>query len=124
MCTCLLVAYQLSIDLSFAYLVQINSFAGLTNMLRKPFRTPFLKKPENLSESDDHDSFESHPKRRRISYENEPTETNKLPQLIFKVPGISSLPRKPLSKVENSVVFAEPRPLDSQGANIYYNVLW
>ena len=88
-------------------------------MIRKPFRTPFLRKPED---SEDNDGIlEPGAKKRRISSEEEAGVKTIEPRLVFKTPGISSLPRKPLFAVENSSV--APKPVDG-GFDGYYNVLW
>ncbi|KAL2038658.1 hypothetical protein N7G274_008706 [Stereocaulon virgatum] len=93
-------------------------------MIGKPFRPPLLRKAENVSVSGVADVGEHQAKRRRISTEQEDSEKPTGPQLVFKVPGISSLPRKPLSPVKNPTVAAQAsQPLDG-GVEGYYNVLW
>lgn len=85
-------------------------------MIRKPFRTPLLRRVE---ESRDNDGvLEPHVKKRRISSDSEKTLE---PQLIFKSPGISSLPRKPLVAINNP---AEAVKTPDGGFEGYYNVLW
>lgn len=93
-------------------------------MPKEPFRTPFLKRLNETATSDDPDSLEFHRQKRRISDEHELPKTIKVSQLTFKVPGISSLPRKPLSTVKNSVVPTGVGQPTSQGTDNYYNVLW
>ncbi len=84
-------------------------------MIQKPFRTPLLRKPE---ESTDNDGFSvPQAKKRRIS--NDKGDGG--PRLVFKTPGISSLPRKPLLAVKNPAVATES---PSGGFERYYNVLW
>ena len=88
-------------------------------MLNKPFRTPF-RTPFADSRSGNEDS-EPQPKKRRISSDYQPAKSHPKPRLVFKTPGISSLPRKPLSGVENPSVAPEP---DNDDPDRYYTVLW
>lgn len=88
-------------------------------MIRKPFRTPLLRKSEE-SGYDDGD-LEPEPKKRRISNHKGDVVKTMGPRLVFKVPGISSLPRKPLLVVENLAIAT--KPLDGL-LERYYNVLW
>ncbi|KAL8694945.1 MAG: hypothetical protein Q9218_000516 [Villophora microphyllina] len=73
----------------------------------KPFRPPLLKRP---IADENHDL---HFKKTKIGF----TSTGS--QLVFKKPGISSLPREPFSEVGN----VTPKP-DDGGPKGYYNVLW
>lgn len=88
-------------------------------MIRKPFRTPMARKSD---ESVDIDRVsEPQAKKRRISSDKGNGVTTIGPQLVFKTPGVSSVPHKPFSAVKNPAVPAEP--LDG-GFDGYYNVLW
>ncbi|MCJ1468794.1 helicase [Pseudocyphellaria aurata] len=94
-------------------------------MFRKPFRTPFLAKTDASAKSAAQEGSEPQPKKRRISSDHELGATTTVPRLLFKTPGVSSLPRKPLLAVQNSSVVAEVAELDSGGGiHCYYNVLW
>ena len=88
-------------------------------MIRKPFRTPLLRKPEESGYNDGVSEPEA--KKRRISNNKGDVEKTVRPQLVFKVPGISSLPRKLLSANENLAVSTRPSDGSLEG---YYNVLW
>ncbi len=90
-------------------------------MLGKPFRSPLLAKKERLASSDDH---EPQAKKRRISGNDEIRKEHAGPQLVFKAPGISSLPRKPLLTVQNPAKAAEVAKPQHAGIEGYYNVLW
>ena len=87
-------------------------------MFRKPFRTPFLKA------ADDHGGSEPAAKKRRIGDDPQVSKTYVAPKLIFKTPGISTLPRKPLQSLEN----VDEKPVTENGleggSDRYYNVLW
>lgn len=85
-------------------------------MIRKPFRTPLLRKPEESTGNEG--VSEPQAKKRRISSDGEKTSR---PQLVFKSPEISSLPRKPLVAVRNPAEAAKPPDGGFEG---YYNVLW
>lgn len=86
-------------------------------MIGKPFQVPLLRKTEEAEDSDR--VLEPRAKKRRMnSGKGDCTNT---PRLVFKTPGISSLPRKPLLAVKNPVVAL--KPLDG-GLEGYYNVLW
>ena len=92
--------------------------------MNKPFRPPLLKKVDNPTAINSTYGEEPHTKRRRISSNQEDENKPARPQLGFKKPGISSLPRKPLLAVENPSVAARAiQPLDG-GVEGYYNVLW
>lgn len=84
-------------------------------MIGKPFRTPLLRKTEELGDNDG--LSEPQAKKRRISN----NKGDGGPQLVFKTPGISSLPRKPLLAVKNPAVATN---IADEGFERYYNVLW
>lgn len=88
-------------------------------MIRKPFRTPLLRKPEEPGYNDE--VSEPKAKKRRISSNEGDVEKHMGPQLVFKTPGISSLPRKPLISNEN--LAGVTRPFDGLLEG-YYSVLW
>lgn len=97
-------------------------------MIGKPFRTPVLVRKTDgvlLRKTDDSEDNEgvSEPKtkRRRISDGKGDSEKTMGPQLVFKIPGISSVPRKPLSAVKNLAITMKPLDGEFEG---YYNVLW
>lgn len=90
-------------------------------MLGKPFRSPLLAQKETPASSNAH---EQQAKRRRISGPNAIGKAQSGPQLVFKAPGISSLPRKPLLTVHNPAPAAEIAKPQDGGAEGYYNVLW
>lgn len=92
-------------------------------MLGRPFRPPLLKKVPPPTASVEDEPSNPPAKKRRIS-DDGATKVSTTPQLVFKVPGISSLPRKPLLVVKNPAAAAEAaKPLDG-GVDGYYNVLW
>ncbi|KAL8715545.1 MAG: hypothetical protein Q9220_000881 [cf. Caloplaca sp. 1 TL-2023] len=76
-------------------------------MLSKPFRSPLLKRPS--TDRDGPPPF----KKPKL----EPTTSEK--RLVFKAPGISAFPRKPLLEVVNTAAAA-----DDLGTDGYYSVLW
>ena len=88
-------------------------------MIRKPFRTPFLRKTEELG--DDDGVSEPQTKKRRIISDEQDGVKRAEPRLVFKTPGISLLARKPLSAIEKPAGATET--LDG-GFDGYYNVLW
>ena len=88
-------------------------------MFRKPFRTPLLKKKEESVHIDE--IVEPQSKKRRLSSDNENDLKTIRPRLVFKAPGISSVPRRPLLTIGNSAVIANSSDGTSEG---YYNVLW
>lgn len=94
-------------------------------MSRKPFRPPILRKVEKpVVPAAVPDIDEPQAKKRRINNDQEDNANPTGPQLVFKMPGISSLPRKPLLAVKNPAVAAQAtKPLDG-GVEGYYNVLW
>lgn len=72
----------------------------------------------------DPDIEEPQAKKRRISSDQEDEAKPTGPQLVFKKPGISSLPRKPLLAVKNPAVAAQATKSLDDGVEGYYNVLW
>ncbi|KAL2050276.1 hypothetical protein ABVK25_009503 [Lepraria finkii] len=93
-------------------------------MIGKPFQPPLLRKVDKPSAPSGPDVDEHQAKKRRISTEPEDSEKPLGPQLVFKIPGISSLPRKPLLPVTKPTVAAQTtQPLDGRVEG-YYNVLW
>ena len=90
--------------------------------MNKPFRPPLLRKVDNPTVSNGTYGEEPQTKRRRISSDQEGEDKSAGPQLVFKKPGISSLPRKPLLAVKNPSVAAQVTP--NGGVEGYYNVLW
>ena len=88
-------------------------------MLGKPFRSPLLAKKDTTTSSNDH---EPQAKRRRISGDEAKEQSG--PQLVFKAPGISTLPRKPLLAVSNPAIATETSRHQDSGIEGYYNVLW
>ena len=92
--------------------------------MNKPFRPPLLRKVENPTASNGAYGEEPQTKRRRISSDQEDENKPARPQLVFKKPGISSLPRKPLLAVKNPSVAAQATHALDGGVEGYYNVLW
>lgn len=88
-------------------------------MFRKPFRTPLLKKTEESVDVDQ--ILEPQAKKRRLSSDNENDIKTIRPRLIFKTPGISSVPRRPLLAIGKSPVTAKS---SDGGSERYYSVLW
>lgn len=91
-------------------------------MLSKPFRSPLLRKPEQHSGQGE--GPEPHVKRRRISDDNRRAAEPSGARLVFKTPGISSLPRKPLLRVQNPAADIDTLVKVDSGVHGYYNVLW
>ena len=90
-------------------------------MLGKPFRSPLqIKKVTSLTMVDD----EPPAKKRRISENDEIEEDLSGPRLVFKAPGISCLPRKPLIAVSNPAKADKTAKQLGGGIAGYYNVLW
>ena len=87
-------------------------------MTGRPFRTPFLRRAEDSGHEDE--VLEPQAKKRRISGDKEDVK-KKRPTLVFKTPGLSSFPRKPLSAIANPAEGTEP--LDAE-LESFYNVLW
>ncbi|MCJ1284854.1 helicase [Xylographa opegraphella] len=93
-------------------------------MTMKPFRPPFLKK-ESPNQAQVNDHPQSPPaKRLRLNENVDSVEIKSLPRLVFRTPGVSSLPRKPLQSVLNTAVSSDSRQKDQQSETCYYNVLW
>ena len=92
--------------------------------MNKPFRPPLLRKVDNPTVSNGTYGEEPQTKRRRISSDQEDVDKSAGPQLVFKKPGISSLPRKPLLAVKNPSVAAQVTQPPNGGVEGYYNVLW
>ena len=92
--------------------------------MNKPFRPPLLRKVDNATVSNGTYGEGPQTKRRRISSDQEDEDKPAGPQLVFKKPGISSLPRKPLLAVENPSVAAQATQPLHGGVEGYYNVLW
>ena len=88
-------------------------------MTGRPFRTPFLRRDEGSGHEDG--VLEPQAKKRRISNDREEDVKTKRPHLVFKTPGLSSFPRKPLSAIANPAEGTEP--LDGE-LESFYNVLW
>ena len=95
-------------------------------MSSKQFRPPLLTKIEKLVVPIvPPDVDEPQTKRRRISSDQEDNNARLTePRLVFKRPGISSIPRKPLLAVRNPAVAAEALDPLNGGIEGYYNVLW
>ena len=87
------------------------------------FRPPLLREVDQTA--DKPQVLESEPpvKKRQISVDGKEDGTGRLSQLVFKKPGISSLPRKPLFVVPNPAVAAQTKSA-GDGVEGYYNVLW
>ena len=93
-------------------------------MIGKPFRPPLLKKVGESKTLVPKEDGEPEAKRRRISPDQEHNEKSTQPHLVFKSPGISSLPRKPLLEVKNSTIAVNTNRSSDHGVEGYYNVLW
>ena len=92
-------------------------------MIGKPFRSPLLNKLPTTASNDPRPEVPP-AKRRRLDEVDEGSKYIRGPQLVFKNPGISSLPRKPLLAVQNPNASVEiVEPLEG-GTEAYYNVLW
>lgn len=96
-------------------------------MLNKPFRSPLPKQSATPSDEapDAADNGNEHPAKKRC------TSTIKVaaressgPRLVFKAPGVSSLPRKPLVPVANPAAASEIEQSLIGFVEGYYNVLW
>ena len=70
----------------------------MISALKKPFRTPLLPKPLLPANVPKRDDVEPEAKRRRIENEAGAENAPKGTQIVFKIPGVSSLPRKPLTE--------------------------
>ena len=99
------------------------SWAIFRKMLGKPFRSPLLKKVPGQNLDTIHP--DSPPaKRRRLSDEDNEVQELKGPQLVFKKPGISTLPRKPLAPLQVTNKSTDDSNTSDGAAESYYNVLW
>ena len=68
---------------------------------------------------------DEHPvKKRRIGTDAPPKTKVPGPRLVFKAPGVSSIPRKPLLIVQNPAAAAESEQSLDGSVDGYYNVLW
>ena len=68
-----------------------------------------------------------HPAKKRRLVDGDDTEPKRDisgPRLVFKAPGVSCLPRKPLLTVQNPAVAVESEQTSNGAADGYYNVLW
>lgn len=93
-------------------------------MTGKPFRPPLLSKLEKPATPVYKDRDEPQAKKRRTSSDLNDNAKLPAPHLVFKKPGISSVPRKPLLAVKNPTGATQAiQPLDG-GFENYYNVLW
>ena len=90
-------------------------------MLTKPFISPLVRKPEKVSIEDD---IGRQNKRRRISSDNDSIAQQPESRVVFKAPGISALPRKPLLAVHNLAVEKDVRVTKEVGVQSCYNILW
>lgn len=104
------------------YLVHDLATKELPEMLKKPFRTPFRTPFDN--KPGEIDDSEPQPKKRRISNDQKQATPQTKSRLVFKMPGISSVPRRPLSAVENLAVASEPAASNKDDSGRYYTVLW
>ncbi|KAL8793137.1 MAG: hypothetical protein Q9195_004249 [Heterodermia aff. obscurata] len=98
-------------------------------MLGKPFRSPLLKQPlivKDEARSIANNGNEYPAKKRKIidGHDIEPKRDTSGPRLIFKAPGVSALPRKPLLTVQNPAVAVATEQTSNGAADGYYNVLW
>jgi len=90
----------------------------------KPFRPPLLKKPTQIKISEDTSSAGPPAKRMRLDGPSESVSTKSEPRLVFKTPGVSSLPRKPLHCVANPAAALDESRQQEDALESYYNVLW
>ncbi|MCJ1486359.1 helicase, partial [Schaereria dolodes] len=86
-------------------------------MFSKPFRPPLL----NKSAAKGH---EPPIKKQRLDNDGKAAEIRDGSRLVFKKPGISSLPRKPLLAVNNPTAEADMTPQFPEQVEGHYNVLW
>ena len=97
-------------------------------MIGKPFRSPLLKQPPIVKDEArsiaNNDNEQPAKKRRLINGDDETKQDISGPRLVFKAPGVSALPRKPLLTVENPAVAVETEQTLNGAADGYYNVLW
>lgn len=90
----------------------------------KPFQPPLLKKPTQTQASGDA-SYDGPPtKRMRLDEKGDSTGIKPESRLIFKTPGVSSLPRKPLHSVANPAAASADGQQQHDLLETYYNVLW
>ena len=89
----------------------------------KPFRSPLIKARQPAIDGAPRDG-EPVAKRPCPSIREASSQDVSGPRLVFKTPGVSSLPRKPLAAVENlaGTIGKESRPENC--TETYYNVLW
>lgn len=92
--------------------------------MMKPFRPPLLKKPGQTQTSVDTSSDGPPAKRIRLDGQSEPITKKLEPRLVFKTPGVSSLPRKPLHSVANPAAVLGDSKQQDDALESYYNVLW
>ena len=94
------------------------------DMMMKPFRPPMIKK-EGLTKVQEAHHPQSPPaKRRRLNENVGLGEVKSQPRLVFKTPGVSSLPRKPLQSVLNTATSLDNSQKGQHPETYYYNVLW
>lgn len=86
----------------------------------KPFRPPLLRRLPTAT-----DLPQEGPPVKKVKLECVAGSVS-TPRLVFKKPGISSLPRKPLHIVNNLAVSAEPTQTEKEQGEfeLYYSVLW
>lgn len=113
-------------DLRYRYAEEIRdadtTTQRLPDMLKRPFRTPFRTPFANTP--CDIDDSGPQLKKRRISNDQPSATPPGKSRLVFKTPGISSLPRKPLSTIENPPIASERTELDKDGSDKHFTVLW
>ena len=90
----------------------------------KPFRPPLLKKPDQTQTLADTASDGPPAKRIRLDGQSDPVAMKPEPRLVFKTPGVSTLPRKPLQSIPNPAAALEDSKLQDDALESYYNVLW
>lgn len=90
----------------------------------KPFRPPLLKKAIQIQPSEDASSDGPPAKRMRLYGPNDSAGEKSEPRLVFKTPGVSSLPRKPLHSVANPPAALDASSQQEDALESYYNVLW
>ena len=93
-------------------------------MIRRPFRPPLLRNSEHQKEPVNQESHEPLAKRKRIEGDSEIEGSQLEPRIVFKKPGISSLPRKPLLTLDNPAISSKTIQPSGAGSEGYYNVLW
>ncbi len=90
----------------------------------KPFRPPLLKKPIQIQTSEETSSDGPPAKRMRLYGPTDSVGATSEPRLVFKTPGVSSLPRKPLYSVANPPAALGDSSQQEDALESYYNVLW